>query len=76
MARAQPRVEFGSLPRDPDRDAALVEVRDAEHPPLRDVRRVAGVALARRGGCVRARRAEQRADLGVAPDAHGALAGG
>jgi SpoVK/Ycf46/Vps4 family AAA+-type ATPase len=28
MARAQPRFEFGSLPRDPDRDAALVEVRD------------------------------------------------
>lgn len=31
MARAQPRFEFGSLPRDPDRDTALVEVRDAEH---------------------------------------------
>lgn len=31
MARAQPRFEFGSLPRDPDRDAALVEVRDPEH---------------------------------------------
>lgn len=31
MARAQPRFEFGSLPRDPDRDAALVEVRDSEH---------------------------------------------
>lgn len=30
MARAQPRFEFGSLPRDPDRDAALVEVRDPE----------------------------------------------
>ncbi len=30
MARAQPRFEFGSLPRDPDRDAALVEVRDLE----------------------------------------------
>ncbi len=25
------RFEFGSLPRDPDRDAALVEVRDPEH---------------------------------------------
>jgi len=31
MARTQPRFEFGSLPRDPDRDAALVEVRDPEH---------------------------------------------
>jgi SpoVK/Ycf46/Vps4 family AAA+-type ATPase len=31
MTRAQPRFEFGSLPRDPDRDAALVEVRDPEH---------------------------------------------
>lgn len=31
MARAQPRFEFGSLPRDPDRDAALVDVRDPEH---------------------------------------------
>ena len=30
MARAQPRFEFGSLPRDPDRDAALVDVRDSE----------------------------------------------
>jgi SpoVK/Ycf46/Vps4 family AAA+-type ATPase len=28
MARPQPRFEFGSLPRDPDRDAALVNVRD------------------------------------------------
>lgn len=28
MARPQPRFEFGSLPRDPDRDAALVDVRD------------------------------------------------
>ncbi|HEY3805161.1 MAG TPA: ATP-binding protein [Kofleriaceae bacterium] len=31
MARVQPRFEFGSLPRDADRDAALVEVRDADH---------------------------------------------
>ena len=31
MSRAQPRFEFGSLPRDPDRDAALVEVREPEH---------------------------------------------
>lgn len=31
MARAQPRFEFGSLPRDPDRDAALVEVREPKH---------------------------------------------
>jgi SpoVK/Ycf46/Vps4 family AAA+-type ATPase len=26
----QPRFEFGSLPRDPDRDAALVEIRDVQ----------------------------------------------
>jgi SpoVK/Ycf46/Vps4 family AAA+-type ATPase len=31
MTRAQPRFEFGSLPRDPDRDSALVEVRDPKH---------------------------------------------
>jgi SpoVK/Ycf46/Vps4 family AAA+-type ATPase len=31
MARAQPRFEFGSLPRDSDRDAALVEIREPDH---------------------------------------------
>jgi hypothetical protein len=31
MTRAQPRFEFGSLPRDPDLDSALVEVRDPKH---------------------------------------------
>lgn len=30
MARPQHRFDFGSLPRDPDRDAVLVDVRDAE----------------------------------------------
>jgi hypothetical protein len=31
MARTQPRFELGSLPREPDRDAPLVEVREPEH---------------------------------------------